>query len=139
MCAQKYIIKRTSPPKFGDKAGQAYDFGPDLYWVTIQLDKVPENDWIILFRDPLLGEFSKFEDNEVYPKRLQIDGNKITWKTTRDKVKSNIDDLDRYIGQTNENYNIELKKQEEKKRQQNELEKKKKQELDKLNDEFKDL
>jgi hypothetical protein len=75
----------------------------------------------------------------VYPKRLQIDGNKITWKTTRDKVKSNIDDLDRYIGQTNENYNIELKKQEEKKRQQNELEKKKKQELDKLNDEFKDL
>jgi hypothetical protein len=134
MCAQKYVIKRTSSLKFIKNLG-AESFGqPDLFFVRVELNQTPESDWIISFREQF-----PFKENEACPKRLQLDGNRIGWKTIKAKVEENVKDIDNYIEQANEKYNKLLLDRENKRKEEEELEKKKKDELDKLNAEFKDL
>jgi len=128
MCAQKYVIKRISPPEFINKVQ------PDYYEVTVRLNQAPENDWIKLFREP-----SSYKVNEVYPKHLDINGDRITWRTIEMKVKSNVEELDNYIEQANEKYNRLLLDRENKQKKEEERQTKEKEELGKLSEKFKDL
>jgi hypothetical protein len=127
MCAEEHV-KRISPPKFIEKV----DF--KKYRVKVKLNQVPEYDWIKLFRNPEV-----LQPMEVYPNIVEFNGNEITWITSEDKVKENIEWLDKYIEHANEKYAKLLAEREEEWRKAKEIEKQKQAELANLSDKYKDL
>lgn len=82
---------------------------------------------------------SEIKSMEVHPRAVQINGNEIAWNTSENKIKENVEWLDKYIKQANEKYDKLLAKREEEKRKLEERQTKEKEEPDRLNEKFKDL
>jgi hypothetical protein len=128
MAPEKVEFKRVSSPKAKKTSHYAF------LTIEIILDGEPDSDWIECFKNP-----ATFIPDEAHPFKAVVDGNRITFTSFRNNVRTNVLWMDKYIQQANEVYKTMdamyiAEEKSRRKREQAEQE-----ELDRINESLKDL
>ena len=128
MAPEKVEFKRVSSPKATKTTHYAF------LTIEITLDGEPDSDWIECFKNP-----STFIPDEAHPFKASVIGNRITFTSFRNNVRTNVLWMDKYIQQANEVYKTmdAMYIAEEKSRRKREQAEK--EELDRINESLKDL
>lgn len=108
--------------------------GDDL-WVRIRLSGIPNLEWLQSFKEPVNCQFSKAHPSNA---RFNSD-NTLDFESTMDKLKDDIQWMDKYLEQANAFCIAKKAKETADKKRKEELEANEKEELKKINESIKDI